>query len=275
VATQDLLTGEKIVSSDNENSSTSPPNPNVSKENPEPKLSTPAIPSEFSAPPPRPMKSDPVPELIDSRTNPDNELESGKTNIISPPALPTSLPSEKNLEDEVLIQPEISPAPALPAVPPPPPNPPVPAFNPFENEPPVPSSAETSPKVESFSTPPPPPPPPSFNPFEDEPLPTPPVPSEQELLVPPPPPPPPVSVDPFQSSPPEAAGSTEKAPFDPFASEDAGVEQNKPENIPLGDVFEEPSANPSETENAFDSLPPPPPPPPTFNPFDLPPPPGE
>ena len=94
-------------------------------------------------------------------------------------------------------------------------------------------------------------------------------------MVPPPPPPTPVSKNPFESSPPEAVGSTENAPFDPFASEDTGDEQNKPENVPLENVFDVPPANPSKTENAFESLPPPPPPPPTFNPFDLPPPPGE
>ena len=111
---------------------------------------------------------------------------------------------------------------------------------------------------------------PSFNPFENEPIPTPPLPVFET-----PPPPPPPSDNPFEPSPPspELKIKNDPAPFDPFAEENEEVNVN-PSGVPLGDVFNSPPPVADKVE-AFDNVPPPPPPPPTFNPFDLPPLPGE
>ena len=119
---------------------------------------------------------------------------------------------------------------------------------------------------------PPPPPPPSFNPFEDNLSPS----SETPVLeetTPPPPPPPPGNINPFNNPSTSPAPDAKGTPFDPFATEDEAT-QGKDSDVPLGDVFNTPPQA-SPTESGFDNIPPPPPPPPTFNPFDLPPLPGE
>jgi len=116
------------------------------------------------------------------------------------------------------------------------------------------------------------PPPPSFNPFEDNLSPS----SETPVLeetTPPPPPPPPGNINPFNNPSTSPATDAKDTPFDPFATEDEAT-QGKDSDVPLGDVFNTPPQA-SPTESGFDNIPPPPPPPPTFNPFDLPPLPGE
>ena len=147
---------------------------------------------------------------------------------------------------------EVIPSPPLPPTPPP-------SFNPFEDKPLVPNQ-------------PVPPPPPSFNPFENEVSPSSQLPVLEDIPAPPPPPPP-SNVDPFNSSPINPAPEAKDTPFDPFAEEGESL-QNKGSDVPLGDVFNTPPT-PSPEENSFENIPPPPPPPPTFNPFDLPPLPGE
>ncbi|WP_407678088.1 toxin-antitoxin system YwqK family antitoxin [Candidatus Seribacter sulfatis] len=286
---QNLLTGEKIIT------------PAAEKEDP----SSSSIPSTENATPLLNPSANPTNEGVfappslnnDTRnsqntiskelpTNPTPETE--KETLVPPP--PT-IPINPVSNDIAVPQAEPSSAPPLTA-------PTVPGFNPFEDEPSKPkvNPIEQQP-IEVIPTPPlPPPPPPSFDPFEDKPLvpnqsalpPPPPPPSFNpfednlspssetpvlEETTPPPPPPPPGNINPFNNPSTSPAPDAKGTPFDPFATEDEAT-QGKDSDVPLGDVFNTPPQA-SPTESGFDNIPPPPPPPPTFNPFDLPPLPGE
>ena len=291
--TQNLLTGEKISAPDvkvedpaptipvlnpsNQGVFAPPANVSVDRKEPQSKpspipVNEPVLenPEQFVAPLPPPSippkgssNSIKLPEFEVPHAPPTPSLPKGITNELK--TSPPNSPSFNPFEDEPLkpkvnsIQPSALEVPISP--------PPPPSFNPFEDKP-----AQTIQPEVSFPSDSPPPP--SFNPFEDKSLPQTPDFFEEEKAVPPPPPPP-VNVNPFDLPGTESIPQVENAPFDPFASEDSESKNNNSTDIPLGDVFNTPSNLDSPADSNFDNIPPPPPPPPTFNPFDLPPLPGE
>jgi antitoxin component YwqK of YwqJK toxin-antitoxin module len=266
-ATQNLLTGEKIASPNIEVKESTPEPPSISEDGASQSVNPTLNPSDqgLFAPPSNANNSAIKPRNIpipNATTGP--EMEKPKE-ILVPTPPPPPAPSFNPFGDDPL-QPKVNTIETETFDVPVPP-PPAPAFNPFEENPSKPNQPEIPVPNGSLV---PPPPPPSFNPFEDDPLPQPPKPLEDQSL--PPPPPPPVTVDPVGITAPESIPQAESRPFDPFATEEGEPKKNSSADVPLGDVFNSPPT-PIPVDSSFDNIPPPPPP--SFNPFDLPPLPGE
>ena len=264
--TQNLLTGERIASPDIEAEESTPEPLSISEEDAPQSVNPTLNPSDqgLFAPPSKVIDSDVEPQnipILNATSVP--PIEKPKEIAVPSPITPTT-PSFNPFGNDPL-QPKVNVIePQAFDVPVPPPS--TPSFNPFEGNPAKPSQPEITFPSDSVE---PSPPPPSFNPFEDNPLPKSSTPSLNQSL----PPPPPVTVDPVGIAIPEAVPQTESTPFDPFATEEGETEQKSSSNVPLGDVFNSPPP-PIPADSSFDNIPPPPPPP-TFNPFDLPPLPGE